>query len=79
MCSERVQSDELKLTPEALSRIFAARWTILSAAANALLTEGLIEYCHGSIRIVDRRGLEGVACDCYRAIDEEFDQLHYQY
>jgi CRP-like cAMP-binding protein len=79
MCRERVQSDDLKLTPEVLSRIFAARWTNLSAAATALLAEGLIEYCHGSIRIVDRRGLEGVACDCYRAINEESDQLHYQY
>jgi CRP-like cAMP-binding protein len=79
MCSERVQSDELKLTPEVLSRIFAARWTTVSAAATVFLAEGLIEYYNGSIRIVDRRRLEGFSCDCYRAIEEESNQLHYQY
>src|SRR5258705_11172602 len=52
MCRERVQSDELKLSEGIISRIFSPRQATLGAAANTLLTEGVIEYDRGGIRII---------------------------
>jgi len=79
MCREHVQSDELKLTPGIISKIFAPSRATVSAATTNLLSEGLIEYRHGSVRIIDRRRLEKFSCDCYRAVKEESFHLHDQY
>jgi hypothetical protein len=36
---------------------------------------GLIEYTHGRIKIMDRKGLEGAACACYQIIRDSYDGL----
>jgi CRP-like cAMP-binding protein len=68
---DRVQSDTLRLTHEALSHMLGASRTNVTAAANKLKTAGLIEYHRGSIRILDPAGLERAACECYRALTKE--------
>jgi hypothetical protein len=40
-----------------------------------LAKAGLISYVRGQITILDRAGLEGAACECYRAIAGEFEKL----
>ena len=36
---------------------------------------GLIEYSRGSVKILDRKGLESATCSCYKVIKNEFDRL----
>ena len=47
----------------------------VTVAAGMLQKAGLIEYQHGRIKVVDRKGLEGAACACYRIIRESYDRL----
>jgi hypothetical protein len=39
--------------------------TSISMYASELQTEGVITYRHGTLRIVDWKGLEAAACSCH--------------
>ena len=58
-------ADRFHLTHEFLAEILGVQRTGVSTAANELRTAGLIEYRHGRVRILDRKELEGVSCECY--------------
>jgi hypothetical protein len=47
----------------------------VSETARHLQDLGLIRYHRGVITIVNRKGLEAAACDCYPLIKGEFDRL----
>jgi Mn-dependent DtxR family transcriptional regulator len=54
------------------------RRSTVSATAEELQRHGLIDYSRGKIKILDRSGLEEVACECYRVVKEHlenFDQV----
>jgi hypothetical protein len=44
-------------------------------SAGILQNAGLISYQRGEITVLDRAGLEDVACEDYPAIREAFDRL----
>lgn len=60
--------DTLHLTQELLSHMLGVRRTSVSGSANRLQEGGLITYKRGVIRILDRKGLEKAACECYAAV-----------
>jgi CRP-like cAMP-binding protein len=60
--------DVLNLTQELLSHMLGVRRTSVSGSANKLQEEGLITYKRGVIRILDRKGLEKAACECYASV-----------
>lgn len=68
--------DELRLTHELISLTLGVRRAGISDAANEMRDAGLIAYQRGRIRILNRAGLEQRACECYRAIKEEYDRLY---
>lgn len=43
--------------------------------ARLLRERRLIRYQRGVITVLDRKGLESAACECYRLITREFDRL----
>ena len=49
--------------------------TGVTAAAGALQRAGIISYRRGNVAILDRRGLERRACECYGISKREFDRL----
>jgi CRP-like cAMP-binding protein len=65
---DRVESDILDLTQEALSHMLGSNRTNVTTAAASLKSEGLIEYSRGSIQILDEVKLKKAACECYRAL-----------
>jgi CRP-like cAMP-binding protein len=65
---DAVGSDTLNLTQEFLSHMLGVRRTSVSGSANKLQEEGLISYKRGIIQILDRKGLEKSACECYAAV-----------
>jgi CRP-like cAMP-binding protein len=65
---DAVGGDTLNLTQEFLSHMMGVRRTSVSGSANKLQEEGLISYKRGVIRILDRKGLEKSACECYAAV-----------
>ena len=68
MSQDRVESDNVQLTQEFLAHMLGTRRSSVTVAASILQKAGLIKYTRGQVNIVDRRGLEQAACECYRAL-----------
>jgi CRP-like cAMP-binding protein len=64
MIQDRTGNTLLKLTQEFLAQMIGSQRTTVSEIAGSL-QEGLIEYARGSIKILDRIGLENASCECY--------------
>jgi CRP-like cAMP-binding protein len=68
--------EELALTHELIALTLGVRRAGVSEAANGFRNEGVIDYRRGHIQIVDRRGLEAIACECYPVVKKEYDLLY---
>jgi CRP-like cAMP-binding protein len=68
MAHDRVETDEFPLTQQFLAQMLGVRRATVTGIAGTLQKAGLIDYSRGRIHIVDRRGLEGVACECYEVV-----------
>ncbi len=68
MTHDRVQSDTIPLTQEFIGYMLGANRKRVSAAAARLQDAGFIRQRHGQIKILNRRGLEHSACECYRTV-----------
>lgn len=68
MCHDRAESDELALTQEFISDVLGLRRDGVSGAAAVLQEEGFIRHSRGRINVLNRKGLEAFACECYAAI-----------
>src|SRR2546423_9970540 len=73
MTHDRTIGDSCPLTQEFLSRMLGVRRAGVSVAANSLRQNGLIDYHRSDIRILDRKGLEDVSCECYKIVKQEYD------
>jgi CRP-like cAMP-binding protein len=74
MTLDRVGRPEFSLTQEFMAQMLGVRRPTVSLTGAALQRAGLIRYTRGRITIVDRRGLESTACECYERIRREFDR-----
>ena len=66
---------KLRMTQELIANMLGGRRESVTVAAGRLQHAGLIHYCRGRISILDRKGLESSACECYRVVEDEFDRL----
>jgi CRP-like cAMP-binding protein len=73
--SDRVLSDEVRLTHQFLAEILHVRRASVSEGARRLQTAGAIDVRRGSILVVDRERLEAASCECYRFIRDEYRRL----
>ncbi len=70
-----VMADELHLTQEFISQMLGTRRSGVTVAAGILQQAGMIRYTRGKISILDRHALQATACECYRAIKNEYIRL----
>jgi CRP-like cAMP-binding protein len=75
MTHDRVDGDEVPLTHEFLGIMLGVRRASVTEVLRPLNERGLLNNGRGSISILDRSGLEGLACECYRKVKSEFDRL----
>ena len=68
--------DELLLTHDLIALTLGVRRAGISGSAAAFKNEGLIDYTRGRIQVVNRRGLEAKACECYKIIRGEYERLY---
>ncbi len=71
MAHDRIDGNELAVTQKLLSDMLGVRRPGVTAAQKALQKAGLIAYRRGRLTIVDRPGLERVACGCYRVLCDQ--------
>jgi Mn-dependent DtxR family transcriptional regulator len=75
MAHDRELAGEFALTHEILSQLLGVRRVSVTLVLNPLQEAGLIENRRGTVKVVDRKGLEAQACECYRVVRDEFDRL----
>ena len=70
---DRIDSDVLPLTQEFLSQMLGVRRTTVTLVARQLGQAGVIQNRRGRIVIIDRKGLEDVACECYAIVRDQMN------
>jgi CRP-like cAMP-binding protein len=70
-CADRTGRDELPLIQEFLAQMLGVRRTTVTLLAHAMQVRGLIKYRRGRIVLLDRKGLEECACECYDIMRHE--------
>ena len=77
--SDRLESPMLNLTQEFLAQMLGSRRSTVTVAAGDLQRQRLIDYSRGRIKILDRVGLEQVACECYGIVRSAYERVLGQY
>lgn len=72
---DRARADEIYMTHEWLSAMLGVRREGVTESAHRLQTAGVIRYGRGCITVLDRAALESRSCECYAAIQTEYDRL----
>jgi CRP-like cAMP-binding protein len=76
MAQDRVRTEVVPLTHEFLSTMLGVQRSSLTEVLQPLQERGLIQnHGRGKITILDRKGLEATACECYRRVEEEYARL----
>ncbi|HEY9635228.1 MAG TPA: helix-turn-helix domain-containing protein [Coleofasciculaceae cyanobacterium] len=70
-----IESNELPLTHEFISKMLGVRRAGVTEAAKSLQQAGLIGYNLGKIIILNGQELEAAACSCYGIIKAEYARL----
>jgi CRP-like cAMP-binding protein len=72
---DRLSTPHLYMTQELISNMLGVRREGVTENANKLQRAGLIRYSRGHIEVLDRPGLERMACECYSVVKREYDRL----
>ena len=74
MTRDRVNSNEFRITQEFLALMLGVRRSGITLAAGSLQELKLIGYRRGAVTILNQRGLEAAACECYKTVKDTFTQ-----
>ena len=72
---DRMTANELVMTQELVASMLGVRREGITQAAGSLQEAGYIRYRRGHISVLDRKGLETRACECYGVVKKELDRL----
>jgi CRP-like cAMP-binding protein len=75
MMHGRMKVDVFAFTQEFLSRMLGVSRARVNIVTGALEKAGWIKHSRNQITVLDWKGLEASACDCYRIIKEEFARV----
>jgi len=70
LAQDRVDSGQLNLTHDFLAMMLGTDRPSVSLAASTMQKKQVIEYTRGAVKILNRKRLEGFACECYGVIQQ---------
>jgi CRP-like cAMP-binding protein len=72
---DRLSGNTLVMTQELIANMLGVRREGVTEAAGKLQKAGVIEYRRGHIKVMDRKALENLSCECYEVVKRETDRL----
>lgn len=72
---DQLETNKLIMTQELIANMLGVRREGVTVAARKLQEKGLIKYVRGTITMLDRKGLEAAACECYQIVMDEYERL----
>ena len=75
MTDDRAGSTPFPLTQECFAQIQGVRRATINGVDRLFQERGLIHYSRGRMTILDRPGLQAIACECYEIINQEYNRL----
>jgi CRP-like cAMP-binding protein len=75
ICCDRAEQKHLEMAQEFVSQMLGSTRSTVTLAAGVLRSKDLIDYKRGSIQILDIKGLEAEACECYRVVREHLESF----
>ncbi|HEX7153154.1 MAG TPA: Crp/Fnr family transcriptional regulator [Thermoanaerobaculia bacterium] len=74
MMQDRVAAPQIRMTQQFLAHMLGARTASVNEAVQKLEAAGVIGHRRQEISIVDRAGLEAMACECYAIVCRVYEQ-----
>jgi CRP-like cAMP-binding protein len=74
MTHDRAPGDEFEMKHEFMAMMLGVTRSVVTRAAGHLQDEKMIRYTRGRVTVLDRRGLEATACECYEVVKAEYDR-----
>ena len=65
----------LPLTQDFLAQMIGVKRNSVSTVAHILQERGIIKYARGHIEITDLEALKNASCECYKAVNSQYDRL----
>lgn len=75
MTHDRAGQDQFVLTHEFLAEMLGVHRQTVSIVAGTLQRAGFLGYRRGQVRILERKGLEEAACECYQTTKELYERI----
>jgi CRP-like cAMP-binding protein len=75
MSHDRIPGDDIFLTHEFLAVMLGVRRPSVTEVLQPLNEKGLVANGRGKITVLNRRGLEDEACECYRLVRDEYARM----
>ncbi len=72
---DRAGDQIIHLTQESLAEMLGVQRTTVTAVVQGLEVRGVVRRHRGRVEIVDRKGLERSACECYAAVEDHFARI----
>ena len=69
--------EKLHLTQDFLAQMIGVQRNSVSTVAHALQQAGIIKYSRGHIEITNLEALKEASCECYQAVNAQYDKLLY--
>ncbi|HEY0139717.1 MAG TPA: Crp/Fnr family transcriptional regulator [Thermoanaerobaculia bacterium] len=74
MMQDRVAAPQIRMTQQFLAHMLGARTASVNEAVQKLEAAGVIGHRRQEISVLDREGLEGMACECYAIVCRVYAQ-----
>ncbi len=75
LCADRVEAKSFRLSHEFIADMLGVARPSVSIVAHTFQEKCLISYKHANLEVVDRAGLERLACECYGVVRDHLNNF----